>query len=66
MVYGPKDDGTYVVEFRTAETAGEALIVRHEQPIRQTLLEMPDHRALDAGNRDPPQRLARARLARCL
>ena len=30
MTYGPKDDGTYVVEFRTAETAGEALIVRHE------------------------------------
>ena len=49
----------------TAETAGEALIVRHEQPIRQTLLEMLDHRALDAGNRDR-QRLARARLARCL
>lgn len=23
MIYGPKDDGTYVVEFRTAE--GEAL-----------------------------------------
>jgi hypothetical protein len=45
MIYGPKDDGTYVVEFRTAETAGEALIVRHEQPIRQTLLEMPDHAA---------------------
>ena len=63
MIYGPKDDGTYVVEFRTAETAGEALIVRHEQPIRQTLSEMPDHRALDGGNRDR-QRLARARLAR--
>ena len=62
MIYGPKDDGTYVVEFRTAETAGEALIIRHEQPM--TLLEMPDHRALDAGNRDR-QRLARARLARC-
>jgi hypothetical protein len=64
MIYGPKDDGTYVVEFRTAETAGEALIVRHEQPIRQTLLEMPEHRALGAGNRDR-KRLARARLARC-
>ena len=30
MIYGPKNDATYVVEFRTAETAGEALIVRHE------------------------------------
>ena len=25
MIYGPKDDGTYVVEFRT--TAGEALAI---------------------------------------
>ena len=25
MIYGPKDDGTYIVEFRTA--AGEALAV---------------------------------------
>jgi hypothetical protein len=25
MIYGPKDDGTYVVEFRTA--AGEALSI---------------------------------------
>ena len=25
MIYGPKDDGTYVVEFRTA--AGEALAI---------------------------------------
>jgi hypothetical protein len=25
MIYGPKDDGTYVVEFRTAE--GEALAI---------------------------------------
>jgi hypothetical protein len=25
MIYGPKDDGTYVVEFRTA--AGEALTI---------------------------------------
>jgi hypothetical protein len=26
MIYGPKDDGTYIVEFRTS--AGEALCVR--------------------------------------
>ena len=26
MIYGPKDDGTYIVEFRTA--AGEALVDR--------------------------------------
>ena len=25
MIYGPKDDGTYVVEFRTAD--GEALAI---------------------------------------
>jgi hypothetical protein len=25
MIYGPKDDGTYIVEFRTA--AGEALAI---------------------------------------
>jgi hypothetical protein len=23
MIFGPKDDGTYVVEFRTAECAGD-------------------------------------------
>jgi hypothetical protein len=28
MIYGPKDDGTYVVEFRTA--AGEALAISIE------------------------------------
>jgi hypothetical protein len=36
MIYGPKDDGTYVVEFRTAE--GEALaisILRTEASVMQ-------------------------------
>ena len=39
MIFGPKDDGTYVVEFRTAEGAvlaisiprTEAAVVRHFQ-----------------------------------
>jgi hypothetical protein len=39
MIYGPKDDGTYVVEFRTAEgdvlaistPRTEAAVVRHFQ-----------------------------------
>jgi hypothetical protein len=39
MIYGPKDDGTYVVEFRTAEgetlaisiQRTEAAVVRHFQ-----------------------------------
>ena len=26
MIYGPKDDGTYVIEFRTAD--GEVLAIR--------------------------------------
>jgi hypothetical protein len=30
MIYGPKDDGTYVVEFRTAE--GEALAILIPRP----------------------------------
>jgi hypothetical protein len=31
MIYGPKDDGTYVVEFRTV--AGEALALGRENGI---------------------------------
>ena len=36
MIYGPKTDGTYVVEFRTAEgavlaTRSEAAVIRHFQ-----------------------------------
>jgi hypothetical protein len=40
MIYGPKDDGTYVVEFMTAEgdvlsisiPRSEAAVIRHFQP----------------------------------
>jgi hypothetical protein len=39
MIFGPKDDGTYAVEFRTAAEAlaisiprGETAVVRHFQP----------------------------------
>ena len=52
MIFGPKDDGTYVVEFRTA--AGEALaisiprgetaVIRHFQermPLRLLVPEVP-------------------------
>jgi hypothetical protein len=50
MIFGPKDDGSYVVEFRTA--AGEALAI----PLRrgggdQALPEA--HAALLAGERNP-------------
>jgi hypothetical protein len=50
MIYGPKDDGTYVVEFRTA--AGEALaisiprtecaVIRHFQERMRYGLFVPD------------------------
>jgi len=50
MIYGPKDDGTYVVEFKTA--AGEALaisiprtetaVIRHFQERMQYGLFVPD------------------------
>ena len=50
MIYGPKDDGTYIVEFRTA--AGEALaisiprteaaVVRHFQERMPSGLFVPD------------------------
>jgi hypothetical protein len=32
MIYGPKDDGTYIVEFRTA--AGEALAISIASVVR--------------------------------
>jgi hypothetical protein len=43
MIYGPKDDGTYVVEFRTAEgqslaisiPTNETTVIRHFQERRQ-------------------------------
>jgi hypothetical protein len=54
MIYGPKDDGTYVIEFRTAE--GETLaisiprtevaVVRHFQERMPYGLFVPD---VDAG-----------------
>ena len=50
MIYGPKDDGTYIVEFRTA--AGEALaisiprseasVIRHFQERMPYGLSVPD------------------------
>ena len=50
MIYGPKDDGTYVVEFRTAEgdvlaisiPRTEAAVVRHFQERMPYGLFVPD------------------------
>jgi len=50
MIFGPKDDGTYVVEFRTAkgETLGisipgsEAAVIRHFQERTPYGLFVPD------------------------
>jgi hypothetical protein len=33
MIYGPKDDGTYVVEFRTAEDESRDLDPAHRTPV---------------------------------
>jgi hypothetical protein len=55
MIYGPKDDGTYVVEFRTAEDAvlvaisiprTEAAVVRHFQERIPYGLLVPDVNAI--------------------
>ena len=54
MIYGPKDDGTYVVEFRTAagETLAisiprtEAAVVRHFQERMPYGLFVPDVNAI--------------------
>ena len=68
MIYGPKDDGTYVVEFKTA--AGEALaisipraeaaIIRHFQErmpygcsYRRCLKDKPGPGAAQSGNLGP-------------
>ena len=50
MIYGPKTDGTYVVEFRTAEGAvlatsipqSEAAVIRHFQERMPYGLFVPD------------------------
>jgi hypothetical protein len=50
MIYGPKDDGTYVVEFRTADgetlaisiPRSEAAVVRHFQERMPYGLFVPD------------------------
>ena len=50
MIYGPKNDGTYVVEFRTAEGAvlaisnprTETVVIRHFQERMQYGLFVPD------------------------
>jgi hypothetical protein len=54
MIYGPKDDGTYIVEFRTADgdvlaisiPRTEAVVVRHFQERMPYGLFVPD---VDAG-----------------
>jgi hypothetical protein len=54
MIFGPKDDGTYVVEFRTAEGAvlaisiprTEAAVVRHFQERMPYGLFVPDVNAI--------------------
>ena len=50
MIYGPKDDGTYIVEFRTA--AGEALAIsipRSEASVVRYFQERMPYRAIRAG-----------------
>jgi hypothetical protein len=50
MIYGPKDDGAYVIEFRTADgdvlaisiPRGEAAVVRHFQERMPYGLFVPD------------------------
>jgi hypothetical protein len=50
MIYGPKDDGTYVVEFRTAEgdvlaisiPRSESAVIRHFQDRMPYGLFVPD------------------------
>ena len=45
MIYGSKDDGTYVVEFRTAEVSiprTEAAVIRHFQECMPYGLLAPD------------------------
>ena len=50
MIYGPKDDGTYVVEFRTADgealaisiPGGEARVIRYFQERMPYGLFVPD------------------------
>jgi hypothetical protein len=50
MIYGPKDDGTYVIEFRTAEgdvlsisiPGSEATVMRHFQERMPDGLFVPD------------------------
>jgi hypothetical protein len=50
MIYGPKDDGTYIVEFRTADgealaisiPGGEARVIRHFQERMPYGLFVPD------------------------
>jgi hypothetical protein len=44
MIYGPKNDGTYVVEFRTAAT--EAAVIRHFQERMPYGLFVPDVNAI--------------------
>jgi hypothetical protein len=52
MIFGPKDDGTYVVEFRTAAgealaisiPRGEAAVIRHFQECMPYGLFVPDVR----------------------
>jgi hypothetical protein len=40
MIYGPKTDGTYIVEFRTAD--GESLAIKHFQARMPYGLVVPD------------------------
>ena len=48
MIFGPKDDGTYVVEFRTA--AGEALAISIPRNERSAISRTDALRAVRAGS----------------
>jgi hypothetical protein len=64
MIYGPKDDGTYVVEFRTA--AGEALAIsipRNEAGVIRHFQErMPYGCSCPTFHETTPPRVRRIRL----
>jgi hypothetical protein len=64
MIYGPKEDGTYVVEFKTA--AGEALAISRAEKRSHRAQALPGQDAVWAGGagrrRDPVSAPGQARL----
>jgi hypothetical protein len=63
MIYGPKNDGTYIVEFKTSEDealaisvpAGETRVLKHFQERMPYGLFVPDLFE-ECGDRGPPRR----------